>query len=85
MPGWQPSIPLSVAPTRNNFKSGKTQRTHFHVSGITQHATTQYTQHCNNHAPGELEELVTQTKVCWDVTLYCWETSCQHSKGTMIL
>ena len=69
MPGWQPSIPLSVAPTRNNFKSGKTQRTHFHVSGITQHATTQYTQHCNNHAPGELEGLVTQKKVCWDDTV----------------
>lgn len=52
MPGWQPSIPLSVAPTRNNFKSGKTQRTHFHVSGTTQHDTTQHIQHCNNHAAG---------------------------------
>ena len=50
MPGWQPSIPLSVAPTRNNFKSGNTQRSHFHVSGATQHATIQYIQHCNNHA-----------------------------------
>jgi len=50
MPGWQPSIPLSVAPTRNNFKSGKTQKTHFQVSGTTQHATTHHIQHCNNHA-----------------------------------
>jgi hypothetical protein len=53
MPGWQPSIPLSVAPTRNNFKSGKIQRKHFHVSGTTQYATTQYIQHHNNHAAGE--------------------------------
>lgn len=33
MPEWQPSIPLSVAPTGSNFKSRKIIQAYVHVSG----------------------------------------------------
>lgn len=37
MPEWQPSIPLSVAPTRSNFITRKTNKVHFHVFSTISH------------------------------------------------